>query len=306
MVARALLDELTYGAVSRRERPVASHVPYTRHVDDHIIRTRDGLVLTIFKLDGYSFETSDISEVNARLLGRNDIVRTLANSRFALVSHIVRREVQPRIDSTFDNAFCAELDERYNAALSKRRMFVNDLYLTIVRRPLQGQAGTFDMMLTKLLGRKDEAGESVARQTALNELRDVATAVRESLAAYGVRQLGVVNRDGVWFSEPLEFLVQLLNGGLSRPMHLPRMDLADALAMKRVFFGRNAIEIKGAGPADTRFGAMVSIREYPAQTGPGSFDNLLRVPHEFIATQSFAIVDRPEAAKQIARVSRQV
>ena len=196
MVARALLDELTYGAVSRRERPVASHVPYTRHVDDHIIRTRDGLVLTIYKLDGYSFETSDISEVNARLLGRNDIVRTLANSRFALVSHIVRREVQPRIDSTFDNAFCAELDERYNAALSKRRMFVNDLYLTIVRRPLQGQAGTFDMMLTKLLGRKDEAGESVARQTALNELRDVATAVRESLAAYGVRQLGVVNRDG--------------------------------------------------------------------------------------------------------------
>jgi type IV secretory pathway VirB4 component len=51
---------------------------------------------------------------------------------------------------------------------------------------------------------------------------------------------------------------------------------------------------------------MVSIREYPAQTGPGSFDNLLRVPHEFIATQSFAIVDRPEAAKQIERVSRQV
>ena len=61
MVARALLDELTFGAVSRRERPVGSHVPYTRHVDDHIITTRDGLVLTIFKLDGYSFETSDIS-----------------------------------------------------------------------------------------------------------------------------------------------------------------------------------------------------------------------------------------------------
>ncbi|MGA0564778.1 VirB4 family type IV secretion/conjugal transfer ATPase [Ancylobacter sp. VNQ12] len=306
MVAKALLDEMTFGAVSRRERPVGSHVPYTRHVDDHIVKTRDGLVLTIFKLDGYSFETSDISEVNARLLGRNDVVRTLANSRFALAAHIIRREVKPHIESTFDNPFCAELDARYNEALSKRRMFVNDLYLTIVRRPLQGQAGTFDVMLTKLLGRKDAAGESVARQTALNELRDVATAVRESLAGYGARQLGVVSRDGVWFSEPLEFLVQLLNGGIARPMHLPRMDLADALSLKRIFFGRNAIEIRGAGPADTRFGAMVSIREYPAQTGPGSFDNLLRVPHEFIATQTFAIVDRPEAAKQIDRVARQV
>ncbi|MBD3849154.1 VirB4 family type IV secretion system protein [Bosea sp. SSUT16] len=306
MVARALLDELTFGAVSRRERPVSSHVPYTRHVDDHIIRTRDGLVLTIFKLDGYSFETADLSEVNGRLLGRNDVVRTLANSRFALVSHIIRREVEPRIDSTFDNPFCRELDERYNAALSQRRMFVNDLYVTIVRRPLQGQAGTFDAVLGTLLGRKDQAGESLARQTALTELRDVATAVKESLSGYGARQLGAVDRDGTWFSEPLEFLVQLLNGGMPRPMHLPRMDLADALSMKRLFFGRNAIEIRGAGPTDTRFGAMVSIREYPAQTGPGSLDNLLRVPHEFIATQSFAIVDRPEAAKQIDRVSRQV
>ncbi len=226
MVNPALLDELTFGAISRRERPVASHVPYTRHVDDHVIRTRDGLVLTIFRLEGYSFETSDISEVNARLLGRNDIVRTLANSRFALVSHIVRREVQPRIDSSFDNAFCRELDERYNATLSKRRMFVNDLYLTIVRRPLQGQAGTFEAMMTKLLGRKDTTGASVAQQTELAELRDVATAIGENLSGYGIRQLGVVNRDGVWFSEPLEFLVQLLNGGLPRPMHLPRMDLA--------------------------------------------------------------------------------
>ena len=60
------------------------------------------------------------SEVNARLLGRNDVVRTLANSRFALTAHIIRREVQPRIESTFDNVLCRELDERYDAALSKR------------------------------------------------------------------------------------------------------------------------------------------------------------------------------------------
>ena len=306
MVARALLDELTFGAVSRRERPVASHIPYTRHVDDHVVKTRDGLVMTTLKLEGYSFETADISEINARLLARNDLVRTLANSRFALVSHIIRREVKPVIPSTFDNALCREIDERYDAALSKRRMFVNELYVTIVRRPLQGQAGTFDAALTRLLGRKDQAGASVAAQTALTELRDVATAIRETLAPYGARQLGVVRRDGVWFSEPLEFLVQLVNGAVPRPMHLPRMALSDALAQTRLFFGRNAVEVRGAGPEDTRFGAMVSIREYPAQTGPGSFDNLLRVPHEFVATQSFGIVDRPEAARQIDRVSRQV
>src|SRR5208282_4226122 len=60
------------------------------------------------------------------------------------------------------------------------------------------------------------------------------------------------------------------------------------------------------GPGDSRFAAMVSVREYPPFSGPGSLDNLLRVPYEFVATQSFAIIDRPEAAKQIDRVSRQV
>lgn len=306
MVSHVLLDELTYGRISRRERPVASHIPYARHVDDQILKTRDGLVLTTLKLDGYSFETADMSEVNARLLGRNDVVRTLGNSRFALVAHIIRREVQPNIVSTFDNPLCSEIDERYNAALSQRRMFVNDLYLTIVRRKLQGQAGTFETMMSKILGRRDLAGESVAMQSALGELRDAAVAVRENLASYGARPLGVVRRDGVWFSEPLEFLVQIVNGGVPRPMHLPRMDLGDALSMKRIFFGRNAIEIRGGEADDTRFAAMVSVREYPAQSGPGSFDNLLRVPHEMVATQSFAIVDRPEAARQIDRVARQV
>ena len=280
--------------------------PYTRHVDDHVLKTEDDMVLTIFKLDGYCFETADISEINNRLMGRNDIIRTLANVAFAAVAHVIRREVEPKIASTFDNDFCRELDERYDASLARKRMFVNDVYLTIVRRTLQGHAGTFESLMARAMGRKTAAGDDHDLHVALAELRDAATAVRENLSAYGARQLGVVNRDGVFYSEPLEFLAQILNGAIPRPMHLPRMPLDEALALKRLFFGKNAIEIRGAGPSDTRYrrddlGAGIS-----ALQRPGSLDNLLRVPYEFVATQSFAIIDRPEAAKQIDRVSRQV
>ena len=156
---RALQDELTFGAVSRRELPVATHLPYTRHVDDWIVRTKTGLLMNFIKLDGFSFQTADWSEINVRMLGRNDLVRTLANSRFAIYSHIIRREVEPKIPSTFDNDLCREIDERYDASLSKRRMFVNDIYLTIVRRPLQGHAGTFELMLQGLLGEKEPGGQ---------------------------------------------------------------------------------------------------------------------------------------------------
>jgi type IV secretion system protein VirB4 len=306
MVARALLSEMTFGTAASRERPLGIHIPYARHVDDRTIRTKTGLLLTTLKLEGYCFETADMSEINARMMARNDLVRMLGNSRFALYQHIIRREVEPGIPSSFDNAFCAELDRRYHQALGKRRMFVNDIYLTILRRPLQGQAGNFEGLVAAILGKKTTGGYSADEAEALSELSDVTTAIRETLGAYGARSLSVEKRDGLWHSEPLEFLLQLVNGGMPRPMPLPRMPLDEALAQKRIFFGRNAIEIRGASDAETRFGAMLSIREYPAFSGPGSLDLLLKVPHEFILTQSFAIIDRPEAAKQIDRVTRQV
>ena len=51
---------------------------------------------------------------------------------------------------------------------------------------------------------------------------------------------------------------------------------------------------------------MISVREYPSLTGPGFLDNLLTIPHEFIVSQSFAIIDRPVAQSHIDRVARQV
>lgn len=303
---RALQDQMSFGAVSRRERPVSSHLPYLRHVDDFIVKSKSGLLMNFIKLEGFSFQTADWSSINVRMLGRNDLVRTLGNSRFALYSHIVRREIEPTIPSSFENAFCRELDERYHTALSKRRMFVNDLYLTIIRRPLQGHAGTFEALMQTVLGKKTGDGDSFDQQEAQAELRDVTTAVLSAMSAYRPRLLKVVERAGVWFSEPLEFLVQLGNGAIPRPMHLPRMSLDQALATKRVFFGKNALEIRGASANETRFGAVLSVREYPAQTGPGFLDNLLTIPHEFIVAQSFAIIDRPVAQSHIDRVGRQV
>ena len=307
MVARAILDELRFGAAARRERPVSSHIPYTRHVDDQTLRTKDGYLLTVLALDGFCFETADMAHINSKLEGRNDLLRTLGNSRYAVYAHLVRREVEPVLAGTFSSPFAAELDRRYLARLAERRMFVNAPYLTIVRRPLQGRAGSADNMFGKLFGGRTAGGDRAHEIEELRELRDAVTAVRELLGDYGARTLGICNEGGILYSEPLEFLLQLTNGVKPRRMRLPRMPLDTALAMKRINFGRNAVEFVGAAhPHDTRYGAIVSIREYPSFTGPLMMDGLLKVPHEFVVTQSFAIVDRPAAQQQIELVGRQV
>src|ERR1700722_16764615 len=108
MLARSVSSQLKFGQVAGREKSVAAHVPYVRHVDDQTLRTKEGFLLTCMKLDGFCFQTADQSEINLRLTARNTIVRALNDSRFALYSHIIRREVPAAIGGDFDNAFCAE------------------------------------------------------------------------------------------------------------------------------------------------------------------------------------------------------
>ena len=74
------------------------------------------------------------------------------------------------------------------------------------------------------------------------------------------------------------FWRQLLNGGVEIPMLLPRMGLDGYLPTRRITFGKKALEMRGPTAGDTRFGAMLSVREYPAWSGPGMLDGLLRDP----------------------------
>jgi type IV secretion system protein VirB4 len=318
MLARSIQSQLKFGQIAAREKSIAAHVPYVRHVDEQTLRTKEGFLLTAIKLDGFCFQTADQSEINLRLTARNSLVRALNDSRFALYSHIVRREVPAAIDGSFDNDFCAALDRRYMASLTDKRMFVNDLYLTIIRRGFQGRVGKIDGLMRGLRGLTGALTEDRDKD-ARRELKEAVANIANTLEPYGARVLKIVSRsipEGFpsgehdlkhsLFSEPCEFLAQLLNGGVALPMLLPRMGLDGYLPTRRIAFGKKALEFRGPSAGHTRFGAILSIREYPAWSGPGMLDGLLRIPGEFIVSQSFAIADRGPVLTDVARVGRQI
>src|SRR4051812_37728795 len=112
---KAVRNDLRFGAEIAREKPIAAHVPYLRHVDEETLRTKDGMLLTIIKIDGFCHQTADQVIIDAEATARNTLVRALADSRFAVYSHIVRRRIPPDIGGTFDIPFCRDLDARYMA-----------------------------------------------------------------------------------------------------------------------------------------------------------------------------------------------
>lgn len=274
----------------RKESPAGKRLPYARHLDDVTLETRDGLLMQVIHLAGLPFETADSEELNYRKAVRDVMLRGLSSSRFAVYHHIVRRQVDARTQGAFADAFSAELDATWSERLSARKLYVNDLFLTIVRRPLQGHGGVIDGFLRALKG--TGKAEAAAVQAANRRELDSATgSLISALAPYGARVLGAYDGATGRCSEPLEFLSCLYNGEM-RPVLVPQGDAGDYLPYRRASFGLETLELSRAGALARGFGSMVSIKDYPAQTTPGMLDDLLRLPCEMVVTQSFGFVDR--------------
>ncbi|SDR63428.1 type IV secretion system protein VirB4 [Rhizobiales bacterium GAS113] len=304
-ISAGLRKGMRFGAAMEREQSVSKHLPYLRHVDDTTIKATDGVFMSVIKFDGFCFQTADQADVNQRLAFRNTVIKAMSDSRFAVYAHIVRRRVTAEIGGSFDNPFARLMNERYMAGFADKRMFANDLYLTVLRRQFVGKVGMAEnlaAMFKSLGGVPKEDNDAEARR----ELREVIAGIVSGFANYGARLLSVIEDNGVVLSEPCSFLGQLLNGGAPRRRALPRMGLNQYVPTHRVTFGKKAFELIGACESDRKFGAMLSLREYPPHTGPGMLDGLLKVPHEFIVSQSFAIEDRAPVLERIKVLEKRI
>jgi type IV secretion system protein VirB4 len=291
-----LLPRLTSdSAAAAREQPAGKHLPYARHVDDHTIETREGLLMQVIQIRGLLFETADTEEINYRKQLRDVALQAIGSSRYAIYHHIIRREAEVSLDADYRDDFSRQLDSSWRAKLSTRRLYVNDLFLTLVRRPLQGKVGIADRLRRRFGKAVEQFG------TTRYELQQLSQARNELLAALGNYEpwlLGVYETPQGPCSEPLEFLSYLFNGEM-RPVLLPTQDIGDYLPYRRISFGQDAIELGRADVTPRQFVGMVSIKDYPGQTAPGMLDHLLRLPFELTVSQSFGFVERQAALSRM-------
>ena len=290
---------------ARREKSAGERLPYARHVDDATIETRDGRLLQVLRLAGLPAETADTEDLNYRKSVRETMLRGIAKSHFALYHHIVRREIEPEFTGVFENPFSRSLEEAWRARLLSRKLYVNELFLTVVRRPLQGRVGFLQNVFRTVRGVGDtvEAAAALARDLgALNAARDNLLA---ALEPYGARLLTAYAGPQGDCSEPLEFLSLLFNGEV-RPVRLPTSDLGLYIPYRRVSFGADAIQFSAAGDLDRSFAAMISVKDYPGQTAPGMLDDMLRLPYEMVLSQSFGYIDRQTTLDRMNLAARRM
>src|SRR4051812_20278756 len=287
--------------IKAREVEPAIHLSFTRHVTSEVIASSTRALITCIRCEGVSFETADAVDLNDLHGKLNLAMRNMADERLAIWTHVIRSRDETYPEGTFRSKFASDLDAVYRAHLLRTDLFRNELVLTLVWHPGRDAAERAAAFFARL-GRAGRSGAEVDTD-ALNKLEDVTRDLVAALERYGPRRLKLYDRQGLVFSEPMEFLHELV-AGERLPMPLVRGPIGSALYTNRLIFGREALEIRGAG--GSHYAGMLGLKEYPASTKPGMFNGLLSLPFELIVAQSFAFLSKADAKTVLTRKQNQL
>ncbi|MHA6318345.1 VirB4 family type IV secretion/conjugal transfer ATPase [Altererythrobacter sp. CAU 1778] len=284
-------------AWNAKEARVGDRLPYARLVDAGTILLRDGSLMTALQVPGLLFETEDSEALNAHAATREVMLRSTLDARFVMYHHVIRRRVSVELEAEFADPLAAHIDARWQEKLSRDTLYLNDQFVTLVRRPARGKAGWADKMSRRWKNKGRPQVEADPKD--LKALRAAAQAMAASLTEYGARVLGdYEGARGGTNNELLELLSALYNGEM-RPVRRPAddTDIGQMLPYRRASFGLDAMELRGAQGAD--FAAILSLKDYPEATSPGLLDAMLRMPCEMVVSESFAPADRQTARERI-------
>ena len=287
-------------AWSAKEAKVGDRLPYARLIDENTVLLRDGSVMSAIQVPGLLFETEDSDALNAHAATREVMLRSTLDARFVMYHHVIRRRVEVELDAEFPDALSRHIDARWKQRLAGGSLFINDQFVTLIRRPARGKTGLPER-LSKMFSRRGQE-ELEADPRDIRSLKAAITGLVASLQNYGAAVLGDYqapgSANGGTNSEMLELLSALYNGEM-RPVRRPspETDIGHMLPYRRASFGLDAMELRGSSAPD--FAAILGLKDYPEATSPGLLDNLLRLPFEMVVTESYAPNERTTAKERI-------
>ena len=302
-VTRPRARPVTRGSLTR-EAHASEHIPYRALVEESVVCTRAGDYVQTLQLSGVPFECAQVDTLNGYHERLNVLLRNLASPHVSLWTHLIRRRVDWPGESACSDGFAAALQAAYRARWTASvgghvpAAFENALYVSVVYRPLPQPMSAWAWRAA----RRQETADLSAQVDALQACRKIRQELSAAWEPYSPQWLTGVN-GSTGMSSPIEFLSLLINGTPER-RDAPRAPLNEVLATARLSFGAELVEYRSA--TSRRFGAMLGIKEYPAETRVGLLNALLSVPFECVLTQSFAFLSKATAQGLLQRQSHRL
>lgn len=286
---RRRTEKASYAKIEVSE---SDFIPYQYHWDKETILTKKKEFIQIIKLDGFSFETADDEDVDMKKMVRNSLLKSMAEGSFAVWFHTIRLRQSAYPAGRQPAGFAAMVDKQWREKHHNKDSYVNELYITIVRKRDTAGVAKIEALFQKASESSNKINQQKAMKSAHKEVSEAASRLVSTMRDYGARLLSTYENEHGVFSEPMEFLSKLINGCYSNPMRCNATDLSHYLPTNRLYFGDSIMEIAG-GPKK-RYAGIISIREYSPATAAGLLDGFLQLPFEFIIAQSYQFANRSQ------------
>jgi type IV secretion system protein VirB4 len=290
--------------IARGEFPASGFIRYKGHFNDTTVITDKDELIQVIRLNGFSFETADDEDVNIKKDLRNLLFKSMSSPTLGLYFHVIRRkqQVYPENYSSIDmpEGFAKYLDQKWFHKHKDRLAFTNELYISLINKPEAAAAGA---LLDKFnsIGNPDAAKEGKGERLfeSYEQLSEASARILNALRDYGPELLGVSYENGVTYSKIAEFFGKIINCGVKTKMLCPLHNMSKYICTNRLYFGnKGALEAKTPDGLE-RYAGMVSIKEYGPKTWAGIMDSFLKLPFEFVITQSFQFSNRQGAINKM-------
>jgi len=177
----------------RREFLASSQIPYTAQLSEHVIRTKWGDYVQVFKISGASFESADDEQLNNWHERLAIALRNIASPNVALWTHVIRRRERSYPEGAFEPGFASELNAHYKERLSGERLMVNELYLATVYR---STTGVVTGWTSKLLSRATRDAVELDVRAAIEACEKLRQTLLASLDRYEIEALALYRHQG--------------------------------------------------------------------------------------------------------------
>ncbi|RZS76863.1 type IV secretion system protein VirB4 [Phyllobacterium myrsinacearum] len=289
------------GTSGATERSGEVYLPYVGHLNDQVVLLEDGSVMIMAHVQGMVFELEDTEMRNGRSRAFNTLYRNIADDNVTIYAHLVRHDdIPPTPSGNFRSSFARNLKQAFEDRVLAGNLYRNDQFLTLVVTP-RNALGKLGGKFARLLNKGNDNDQDIAAQ--IRAIEDIWQVVASTLETYGVRRLGIREKDGVLFSEIGEAL-RLIMTCRFMPVPVTSGSLGASIYTDRVICGKRGIEIRS--PRDSYVGSIFSFREYPAKTRPGMLNTLLSADFPLVLSQGFSFLTRAQAHAKIALKSSQM
>lgn len=261
-----------------RQGRASGFVPFACHYSADTILSKNGELIQVIKLD----QDAGANDEEFRQLIRDSLNEVIDPAKYAVWIHTTRTLQQEKKLSAQNFSRQVELDWRRQ--LPKKLQFENVVYISIMRDSSKMRLFRPDNFLAALNFSAVRGQSDAQLQERYAELSAVMGHVHKRLQKFGANKLQVYEKDGVYYSEQMEFLRKILSF-YDDHIEMPISDLAHHLLPEDIVFNEFSGVVEINNPRGKHYAHVISLKEcgrLPAR----SLDYLLNLPSELVICQS--------------------